>query len=256
MTAVVLFVSFFVLILLSVPIGVALGVSSLFALLFAGTMPLDFLAQNMVTSVDSFPIMAVPFFILAGEIMGKGGLSKRLFAVAESVVGNRTGGFAMATIITCLLFSAISGSGPATVAAIGGMMIPAMVQMGYDKRFTTALVAAAGALGVILPPSIPMIVYGVTAGASVGDLFIAGIIPGILVTISLMLYAYIYAKRKGYKGNGEHSHSKNLELLYGMRSGHCSSRLLYSAGFIAVISHRRKRLLLRSFTADCRGRSL
>ncbi|MFB4161583.1 TRAP transporter large permease [Geomicrobium sp. JSM 1781026] len=203
MTAVVLFVSFFVLILLSVPIGVALGVSSLFALLFAGTMPLDFLAQNMVTSVDSFPIMAVPFFILAGEIMGKGGLSKRLFAVAESVVGNRTGGFAMATIITCLLFSAISGSGPATVAAIGGMMIPAMVQMGYDKRFTTALVAAAGALGVILPPSIPMIVYGVTAGASVGDLFIAGIIPGILVTISLMLYAYIYAKRKGYKGNGE-----------------------------------------------------
>ncbi len=176
MTAAVLFGSFGTLLLLSVPIGIALGLASLLALIYTGTMPLEFLAQAFITSIDSFPIMAVPFFILAGEIMGKGGLSKRLFGLAETMVGNLTGGIAMATIVTCLFFSAISGSGPATVAAVGGMMIPAMVSMGYDKRFATALVAAAGALGVILPPSIPMIVYGVTSGVSVGDLFIAGIV--------------------------------------------------------------------------------
>lgn len=203
MTAAVLFGSFGTLLLLSVPIGIALGLASLLALIYTGTMPLEFLAQALITSIDSFPIMAVPFFILAGEIMGKGGLSKRLFGLAETLVGNLTGGIAMATIVTCLFFSAISGSGPATVAAVGGMMIPAMVSMGYDKRFATALVAAAGALGVILPPSIPMIVYGVTSGVSVGDLFIAGIVPGIIVTIALMAYAFYFSKKKGYRGSGK-----------------------------------------------------
>jgi C4-dicarboxylate transporter, DctM subunit len=202
-TAVVLFGSFGMLLLLSVPIAVALGLSGLLALIYSGNMPLDFLAQNFTTSVDSFPIMAVPFFLLAGEIMGKGGLSKRLFYVADTLVGNRTGGIAIATIITCLLFSAISGSGPATVAAVGGIMIPAMVQLGYDKRFATGLVAAAGALGVILPPSIPMIVYGVTSGVSVGDLFIAGVVPGVLVAVALGAYAFAYSKKKGYGGTGQ-----------------------------------------------------
>src|SRR5699024_10512079 len=162
----------------------------------------EFIAQSLVTSVDSFPIMAVPFFILAGELMGKGGISIRLFSVAEELVGNRVGGIGMATIITCMFFASISGSGPATVAAVGGMMIPQMVKIGYDKRFATAVVASAGALGVILPPSIPMIMYGVTSSVSVGDLFISGIIPGIVVAFGLMLYAYIHSKRKGYKGNG------------------------------------------------------
>ncbi|MFS0785594.1 TRAP transporter large permease [Shouchella sp. 1P09AA] len=203
MTAAVLFGSFAGLLALSAPIGIALILASILALIVAGTMPLEFTVQSFITAIDSFPIMAVPFFILAGELMAKGGLSRRLFELAKTLVGNYTGGFAMAAVITCLFFSAISGSGPATVAAVGGIMIPAMIEMGYDKRFATALIAAAGALGVILPPSIPLIVYGVTSGVSVGDLFIAAVIPGLLVTVSLLVYSYLYAKAKGYKGSKE-----------------------------------------------------
>ncbi|UOR10227.1 TRAP transporter large permease [Halobacillus amylolyticus] len=203
MTATLLFGSFTVLLLISVPIGIALGVASLLTLIFTNTLPVEYIAQTLITSVDSFPIMAVPFFILAAEIMGKGGISNRLFNLANTLVGNKTGGFAMATIITCMFFAAISGSGPATVAAIGGIMIPSMVKMGYDKKFATALVAAAGSLGVIIPPSIPMVIYGVVGGASVGDLFVAGIIPGCIVAAGLMIYSYFYSKKMGYRGTDE-----------------------------------------------------
>ncbi|MEB1806726.1 MAG: TRAP transporter large permease [Bacillaceae bacterium] len=200
MAAGVLFGSFALFLLLSVPIGIALGLATLVTIVYTGSLPVEFLAQGLVTSVDSFPLMAVPFFILAGEIMGKGGVSDRLFRVANTIVGNKTGGFAIATIITCMFFAAISGSGPATVAAIGGIMIPAMVRQGYDKRFSTAVVAAAGSLGVIIPPSIPMVIYGVVGGVSIGSLFIAGIIPGLLVGFALMAYAYFYSRKMGYRG--------------------------------------------------------
>lgn len=203
MTAAVLFGTFALLLFLSVPIGIALGSATLVTIIYGGTMPLEFLAQGLVTSVDSFPIMAVPFFILAGEIMSKGGVSERLFHVANAIVGNKTGGFAIATIITCLFFAAISGSGPATVAAIGGIMIPAMVRQGYDKRFATAVVCAAGSLGVIIPPSIPMVMYGVVGSVSIGNMFIAGIVPGILVAIGLIIWTYIYSRKKGYRGLDE-----------------------------------------------------
>ncbi|GGD15642.1 MULTISPECIES: TRAP transporter large permease [Pontibacillus] len=210
MTAGVLFGSFTLFLLLSVPIGIALGLSSLATILYTGALPLDFLMKELVTAVDSFPIMAVPFFILAGEIMGKGGISERLFDFANALVGNKTGGFAMATIVTCMFFAAISGSGPATVAAIGGIMIPAMVRKGYDKQFATAVVAAAGSIGVIIPPSIPMVIYGVVGGASVGKMFMAGIIPGILVGVALMIWAYIYSKKHNYGGTGEKMTLKNV----------------------------------------------
>lgn len=200
MTAAVLFGSFALLLLLSVPIGISIGLATLITIFYSGTLPVEFLAKELVTSVDSFPLMAVPFFILAGEIMGKGGISERLFNVANALVGNRTGGFAIATIVTCMFFAAISGSGPATVAAIGGIMIPAMVRQGYDKKFATATVAAAGSIGVIIPPSIPMVIYGVTGNTSIGDLFIAGIVPGVLVGLSMIIWAYYYSKKKGYKG--------------------------------------------------------
>ncbi|MFD2639053.1 TRAP transporter large permease [Piscibacillus salipiscarius] len=203
MTVTVLFGSFALLLLLSVPIGIALGISTLVTIMYSESVPILFLMKELITSLDSFPIMAVPFFILAGEIMGKGGISERLFNFANALVGSKTGGFAIATIITCMFFAAISGSGPATVAAIGSIMIPAMVRKGYDKPFATATVAAAGSLGVIIPPSIPMVIYGVTGGASVGDMFIAGILPGILVAVGLMAWAYIYSKKKGYKGTLE-----------------------------------------------------
>ncbi|TFB24437.1 TRAP transporter large permease [Filobacillus milosensis] len=203
MTVAVLFGSFALFLLLSVPIGIALGLSTLVTIVYSESVPILFLMKELITSLDSFPIMAVPFFILAGEIMGKGGISERLFNFANALVGSKTGGFAIATIITCMFFAAISGSGPATVAAIGSIMIPAMVRKGYDKPFATATVAAAGSIGVIIPPSIPMVIYGVTGGASVGDMFIAGILPGILVGVGLMTWAYIYSKKKGYKGTIE-----------------------------------------------------
>ncbi|NJP36070.1 TRAP transporter large permease subunit [Alkalicoccus luteus] len=203
MTEAILFISFAVLLLLSVPVGIALGVATLLTIVFADVQTIDFLVQAMVTSIDSFPLMAVPFFIIAGEIMGRGGITERLFGVANSLVGNKTGGFAIATIVTALFFAAISGSAPATVAAIGGMMIPAMVSLGYDKRFATATVAAAGSLGVMIPPSIPMVMYGVTGSTSIGDMFIAGIIPGFIVAGFLIAFAYFYSKKMGYKGDSE-----------------------------------------------------
>jgi C4-dicarboxylate transporter DctM subunit len=205
-----LFGSFAVFLFLSVPIGIALGLATLATILLTNSIPVEFLMKELTTSMDSFPLLAVPFFILAGEIMGKGGISKRLFDFADSMVGNKTGGFAMATIVTCMFFAAISGSGPATVAAIGGIMIPAMVQQGYDKRFATAVVAAAGSIGVIIPPSIPMVIYGVSGSVSIGDMFIAGIIPGLIVGIGLMVYAYYHSKKKGYSGSSEKTSLKRI----------------------------------------------
>ncbi|RXJ02041.1 TRAP transporter large permease [Anaerobacillus alkaliphilus] len=210
MVAAVLFISFALFLLLSVPIGIALGLSTFVTIIYSGNLNLQFLAKELITSVDSFPLMAVPFFILAGEIMGKGGISERLFRVANSLVGNKTGGFAIATIITCMFFAAISGSGPATVAAIGGIMIPAMVRQGYDKRFATAVVCAAGSLGVIIPPSIPMVIYGVVGNVSIANMFIAGILPGILVGIALIVYAYFYSKKMGYTGLDEKTSLANI----------------------------------------------
>lgn len=206
----VLFGSFALFLFLSVPIGIAIGLATLFAITYTGAMPIEFLMKELTTSVDSFPLLAVPYFIIAGEIMGKGGISRRLFNVADSMVGNKTGGIAMATIVTCMFFAAISGSGPATVAAIGGIMIPAMVQKGYDKRFATAVVAAAGSIGVIIPPSIPMVIYGVSGSVSIGDMFIAGILPGILVGIGLMIYSYIHSKKMGYTGTGQKATIKGV----------------------------------------------
>lgn len=206
----VLFGSFAAFLFLTVPIGIAIGLAVLFTILYTGSMPVEFLMKELTNSVDSFPLLAVPYFIIAGEIMGKGGISKRLFNVADSMVGNKTGGIAMATIITCMFFAAISGSGPATVAAIGGIMIPAMVQKGYDKRFATAVVAAAGSIGVIIPPSIPMVIYGVSGSVSIGEMFIAGIIPGILVGIGLMVYSYIHSKKMGYTGSNQETTLKSI----------------------------------------------
>lgn len=206
----VLFGSFAAFLFLTVPIGIAIGLAVLFTILYTGSMPVEFLMKELTNSVDSFPLLAVPYFIIAGEIMGKGGISKRLFNVADSMVGNKTGGIAMATIVTCMFFAAISGSGPATVAAIGGIMIPAMVQKGYDKRFATAVVASAGSIGVIIPPSIPMVIYGVSGSVSIGDMFIAGIIPGILVGIGLMIYSYFHSKKMGYIGSGQKTTLKGI----------------------------------------------
>jgi C4-dicarboxylate transporter DctM subunit len=197
-----LFFYFVVLLVIGVPVAVALGLASLATILGAGTLPIDFIATTAFTSIDSFPIMAIPFFIAAGVFMGAGGLSHRLLNLADEVLGSLHGGMALATVATCMFFAAISGSGPATVAAIGSRTIPAMVERGYDKLFAAALVAAAGAIGVMIPPSNPFVVYGVSSQVSIGKLFLGGIVPGMLTGLALMAFAYLYCRKRGWQGSG------------------------------------------------------
>ncbi|MGE6613524.1 TRAP transporter large permease [Peribacillus sp. NPDC076916] len=195
-----LFLSLAVFFALGVPIAISLGFSSALVAGMGELAPLQLVPQQMFNAINSFPLMAIPFFILAGSLMQTGGISQRLVNFASSLVGHITGGLAMVVIVTSMFFAAISGSGAATTAAIGSILIPAMIAKGYDPNYASANQAVSGALGVIIPPSIPLILYGISAKQSVGDMFIAGIIPGVIVTISLLISAYIISKRKGYMG--------------------------------------------------------
>jgi C4-dicarboxylate transporter, DctM subunit len=197
LTAVVLFCSLLILILLSVPIGISIGVSTLITIIFSSNnIPLSTMTQKAFTALDSFPLMAIPFFTLAGILMGKGGVSKRLLDFAEALIGFIVGGLSMVTVLACMFFSAISGSGPATVAAIGSFMIPAMKERKYGLGFASALTATAGSLGVIIPPSIPFVLLGVTGSISISSLFLAGVFPGLMLGILLMVASYFIIKRK------------------------------------------------------------
>ncbi len=198
----VIFGSLAIFLLLSVPIGVSLGLTTLIGLWITGLVPTALIA-DMFNSLNSFPLMAVPFFIMAGEIMQKGTMADRLLNVSRALVGNMPGGMGHVSVLTSMFYGALSGSAPATVAAVGGIMIPAMEKEGYSKPFSSAVNTAAGCVGVIIPPSVPLIIYGtVAAGASVGDLFIAGILPGILIGLSLMATVHIIAVRNAYRGAG------------------------------------------------------
>ena len=200
MSALVLFGSFFVLLLLTVPIGYAIGISSLIAIYYYSDIPLIIIAQKAITGVDSFPLLAIPFFMLAGNLMSSGGIAKRLVNFFDSLIGHVTGGLGMVTILVCMFFAAISGSAVATVSAVGAFMIPEMVSHGYNKPFSAALTAAAGTIGVIIPPSIPFVIYGVVSGTSITDLFTAGFLPGIMMGIALMVVCYFVSKKNGYRG--------------------------------------------------------
>lgn len=195
---IILFIILFLLIGISVPIGISLGLATTLTMLISKDVSLSFVAQNAFTSLDSFPLMAIPYFMLVGNIMSYGGVSEKLLNLANAMVGKIKGGLAMVTTVTCMFFAAISGSGPATVSAIGSFMIPAMNDENYHPGFSAAITSVAGAIGVIIPPSIPFVIYGVTSGASIGDLFIAGIIPGILIGLGLMISSYFIAKKEGY----------------------------------------------------------
>lgn len=197
---IVLLISLFILLAMSVPIAVSIGLSSIIAIVFASDLPINVVGQKAFTSVDSFPLMAIPFFIFAGTLMEKGGIARRLVRLANALVGSLTGGLGMVVVVTSMFFAAISGSGIAATAALGSILIPAMVKRGYDRSYAGALQAISGELGVIIPPSISMILFGVAASVSIGDLFIAGIIPGILIGLSLMIGVFIISKIKGYKG--------------------------------------------------------
>lgn len=187
--------------LIGVPIAFSIGIATVSALMVGG-VPASFIAQQAFTAVDSFPLMAVPFFILAGALMETGGLSKRIINVAQEAMGNITGGFAIVTIIASAIFAAISGSSPATVAAIGSIMIPAMVKRGYSKDFASAVAGSGGGLGIVIPPSIPMIIYGVVTGVSIGDMFKAGFVPGLFLAVLMIIVIFIISKRRGYVGTG------------------------------------------------------
>ncbi|WP_394137750.1 TRAP transporter large permease [Cytobacillus oceanisediminis] len=199
MTVAILFISLIVFLLIGVPIAIALGASALLTIYFTTTLPLTIMTQKAFTSLDSFPLLAIPFFMLAGILMGKGGVSKRLLNLATILVGWMIGGLALVTVVSCMFFAAISGSGPATVAAIGSFMIPSMREKNYGEGFSAAVAAASGSIGVIIPPSIPFVLYGVIGGVSVGSMFLAGILPGIILGAGLMIVSFLISKKRDYK---------------------------------------------------------
>lgn len=195
----VLSLIFVVCIAISIPVGITLMIVSLLPNLVGGTFAAtpQLIVRSMIAGVDSFPVIAIPLFVLAGVLMAQGGIAEKIFNVFAYFIGNKTAGIPIVVIATCLFYGAISGSAPATTAAVGSMTIPILVGLNYDKEFSTALVATSGGLGVIIPPSIPFILYGMATGASIGDMFIAGILPGILIGLCLMIYAYYYCKTRG-----------------------------------------------------------
>ena len=201
MVCAVLFIVLIIALVVNVPVGIAIGVSSLAAVLADGRLSSTYIVQQLVTSADSFPLMAIPLFILAGELMSAGGVSKRILNVCNVFFGRITGGLAIVTVIVCMFFAAVSGSGPATVAAVGSMVVPTMLEKGYSKSFTLALIATAGSIGVVIPPSIPMVIYGVSTSTSISGMFMAGFLPGILLGIGLIICCYFYCKKQGWKGD-------------------------------------------------------
>lgn len=190
---------FFVGLLVGLPIVASMGISVVFPQLMTGSAAysVESFIRWTLGGADSTTSIAIPMFILAGAIMASGGISKRLFNVFALFAGKRTGGLPCAVVLTCLFYGAISGSGPATAAAVGSMAIPLLIELGYDKMFCSALVATAAGLGVIIPPSIPFVLYGMVTNTSVGNLFVAGVLPGVLIGVFLMLYAYWYCRTKG-----------------------------------------------------------
>lgn len=209
MSLALLVILFVVLLLLSVPIAPAIGIASLPVLVDSGSS-LMYIAQRLFSSLDSFTLLAVPFFILAGILMEGGGISKRIIHFANVCVGNTYGGLAVVTIVAAMFFAAVSGSGSATTAALGAILIPAMVNKGYDVEFASATTATASQIGVIIPPSIPMVLYCVGTNNSIGTLFLAGFIPGIMIGLTLIVYAKRVSKKRGYQGDRKYTAKEKL----------------------------------------------
>jgi C4-dicarboxylate transporter DctM subunit len=195
MTAGFLVGALFVLLMLRVPIAISLGLSAILTMLLFGEQSLVALAQRFFSALQVYPLLAVPFFILAGALMTTGGVAKRMIAFANALVGHFRGGLAMAALLACALFAAVSGSSPATVVAVGSIMIAGMARSGYTREFATGMICNAGTLGILIPPSIVMVVYGAVTETSIGDLFIAGVVPGLMLTAMLMMAVAFRARR-------------------------------------------------------------
>jgi len=201
MTTEILLISLLILFVIDTPIAIAIGVSSIFAIVLQGDFPLMMIAQRMFSGTDSFHLMAVPLFMFAGVLMEAGGISKRIIDFANALVGWLPGGLAAVTIVSAMFFAGISGSAAADAAAVGAILIPAMKKSGYSSDFAAAVQAAGGSIGVIIPPSIPMIIFGFLTGASIGQLFAAGILPGVLIGLSLIIVSTIISMKHGYSSS-------------------------------------------------------
>ena len=198
-----MFASMVIFFALSVPIAVSIGFASVTGIQLFTTIPMLVVPKEMFSAIDKFALGAIPFFILAGNLMEVGGISNRLVNFAKSIVGGLQGGLAITCVMTCMIFAAVSGSSVATTFAIGAILIPALIRHGYPTNFAAALQATSAELGVIIPPSIPMILYGVSAEVSIGELFVAGFGPGLLIGGGLMVFVWVWSKIKGY-GKGDH----------------------------------------------------
>lgn len=193
-----LFILLFVFLLLGVPVAISLGLSVLASLLLFADFPMAIIGQKVAGNIAHFPLMAIPFFMISSAIMLKGGVTLRLINMARALVGHIPGGLGIATILGCMIFASISGSSAATVIAVGSIMMPAMVNAGYGERYSVGIIATGGSLGILIPPSIAMIIYGFVTGTSVPKLFMAGILPGIFLGVTLMLVAYVIARIKNF----------------------------------------------------------
>jgi len=205
MTYFIFFAILLVLIFAGIPIAYSLGLSSLYLMVAHLDLPLVVIAQNMFSATDSFEFLAIPFFMLAGAFMSHGGVTKRLINFAQSMVGPFRGGLAQVVAVSGIFFGAISGSAAAVTAAIGAVMIDIMEKKGYSRPFTAAVVAAGGMVGIVIPPSITLVVYGVIAGVSIGDLFMGGFGPGICYGLSMLVLSYFICRKKGWGGEGKFS---------------------------------------------------
>ena len=209
MTGLIIFGSLLIGMFMGLPVCFALLAACLIYLIPSG-IPLTIVPQTMIAGMNSFVLLAIPLFTMTGYLMEQTSLSRRLVDFVEALFCRSRGSMGVVTIVTCAIFAALTGSGPATVAAIGALTIPAMVERGYDKYFSAALVAAAGCVGVMIPPSNPFVVYGISAQVSIGALFMSGIVPGIMVGIVLMSYCYWYSRKKGWRGQEKVRNARTL----------------------------------------------
>ena len=208
MISAILFISFFVFLILGLPIAICLGLSSVCAILYSGTS-LTIVATNMYSGISKFLLLAIPFFVLSGNIMAKAGISKRLINFVDTCVGHKKGGIAIVCVIVACFFGAISGSGPATVAALGAVLIPAMVEQGgFSAPFSTAVMATSSSIAIVIPPSIAFVVYASITGVSIADMFMAGIVPGLLMGVALVIIVMIEAKKHNIQPSREKASAK------------------------------------------------
>lgn len=213
MTLTVVLICFFCFLVLSMPIALVMGATTAIYLIFIAHTPVTSLIQQLFNGLDNFVLLGVPFFILAGNIMAEGAISDRLVGVMRLFVGRFTGGLAMASVLGCMFFAAISGSSPATVIAIGGIMMPALIKDGYGERFSIGLLTSAGSLGILIPPSIPMILYALVMNVSVAELFLAGFLPGIFIGGALILYSVTMAKKEGWRSETRYTVAEGIKII-------------------------------------------